>query len=253
MNTNNTELVSIIESINDDYEYIQYNEQLRIIHSIKDDMYQMQSIIKSCHVDKRVNDWFRNQTTQELLNFASTEISADEKLYENRTNLPNELRGMYIHHLLVNHVAIWSSPSYSWNILKLLENYFKQKQTEQKERIDNLTPRAVPRKRETDYKYLIWKEIHPKSKTFVVLHLVRRHKDNFRVMNKHLNNPEEKWFYRENFPISMSPNNDIKRIIRQNFGEKDVRVHGNDVIINVNCLDKLHELVQHYFDNFQLE
>ena len=83
--------------------------------------------------------------------------------------------------------------------------------------------------------------------------MVRRHKDNFRVMNKHLNNPEEKWFYRENLPISMSPNNDIKQIIRQNFGEKDVRVHGNDVIINVNCLDKLHELVQHYFDKFQLE
>ena len=29
------------EPINDDYEYIQYNERLRIIHSKQDDMYQI--------------------------------------------------------------------------------------------------------------------------------------------------------------------------------------------------------------------
>ena len=36
------------EAINDNYEYIQYNNQLRIIHSKQDDLYQMQSIIIAC-------------------------------------------------------------------------------------------------------------------------------------------------------------------------------------------------------------
>lgn len=113
-----TNTLAITESINDEYEYIQYNEHLSIIHSIKNDMYQMQSIIIACKSNKRVNDWFRNQSTQNLLssviiNNVSTGITADERLYENRYDLSNELRRMYVHRLLENHVAIWSSPKYA--------------------------------------------------------------------------------------------------------------------------------------------
>ena len=49
----------IREAINCDYEYIQYNKQLRLIHSIDDDMYQMKSIIEACHENKLCADWFR--------------------------------------------------------------------------------------------------------------------------------------------------------------------------------------------------
>ena len=65
MSTNAT---ATIEAINNDYEYIQYNEHIRLIHSKKDDMYQMQSIISSCKSKKQAKDWFRNQTTQEIIN-----------------------------------------------------------------------------------------------------------------------------------------------------------------------------------------
>ena len=58
----------IREPINSEYEYIQYNKKLRIIHSIDDDMYQVKSIIEACHSDKLSKDWYRNQETQELLN-----------------------------------------------------------------------------------------------------------------------------------------------------------------------------------------
>ena len=57
----------MIEIINDDYEYIQYNEQLRLIHSIKDDMFNMKSIIDSCHSNKEPRKWFENQSTIEIL------------------------------------------------------------------------------------------------------------------------------------------------------------------------------------------
>ena len=53
--TSNTSSL-IHESINEEYEYIQYNKQLRLIRSIDDDMYQINSIIKACNSNKRAND-----------------------------------------------------------------------------------------------------------------------------------------------------------------------------------------------------
>ena len=65
----NTTTAIVHEAINEEYEYIQYNKQLRLIRSVKDDMYQMQSILTACFAPdtKLPKDWFRNQSTIELL------------------------------------------------------------------------------------------------------------------------------------------------------------------------------------------
>ena len=256
----------IVEPINDQYEYIQYNDKLRLIHSISDNMYQMQSIINSCNSNKLCADWFRNQSTKEILNeMSSMGNPIDEKLYENRPNLPNELRGTYVHRLLVNHVAMWASPRYSIHILKLLDSYFEQQRTqlqtqinqqqtqinEQQTQINNLSTRVVPNNREHDYKYLIWLEQIPDDDENVKLHLVRRHKDYFRKVREHFDNLNERWFFRENLPISMSINNDIKNIVRENFDEAEASINGNTIIINREILDDLHEMIETYFDEFQ--
>ncbi|KAI5511966.1 KilA, N-terminal/APSES-type HTH, DNA-binding family, partial [Trichomonas vaginalis G3] len=70
--TENTTTVIVHEAINEEYEYIQFNKQLRLIRSVKDDMYQMQSILTACFAPdtKKPQDWFRNQSTIELLNEA---------------------------------------------------------------------------------------------------------------------------------------------------------------------------------------
>ena len=86
----------------------------------------MQSILTACFAPdtKKPQDWFRNQSTQELLSEAQRDILFSEnseeqrvgkkpqspKLYENREKLPNGLRGYYVHRLLVNAVAMWASP-----------------------------------------------------------------------------------------------------------------------------------------------
>ena len=77
----NTSIVTV-ETINDDYEWIQYNDKLRIIHSIKDDMYQMQSILTACNSKKLPKHWFENQSTKELLEHisGSVGIPPDRKL-----------------------------------------------------------------------------------------------------------------------------------------------------------------------------
>ena len=143
---NTTNNNSITERINDDYEWIQYNEHLRLIHSKNDDMYQMQSIINACNSRKEARHWFRNESTKEFLEAFDADIASgrkipdeenvstgnpvneekvsgrkipDEKSYENRPNLSINLRGTYVHRLLVNHIAMWASPRYSIYIMKM--------------------------------------------------------------------------------------------------------------------------------------
>ena len=256
----NTNMTAKTTPINEDYEWVQYNKRLRIIHSIKDDMYQMQSIITACNSNKKVNDWFRNNSTVELLESAknaSAGIPVDEKLYERRDNLANGMRGYYIHRLLVNHVAIWASPTYAWYIMKLLDDVFaKQREQlettiqEKEETIEEQRPRMVPRQKQKSYKYMIWKEECLDDESKVILHLVRRNNKTFYDVAK-IAKSDKNWFFRDNLPISMTPNQEIKEIVKDNFTGQEALVMASTIIINKYCLPKLNELLTDYFDNYQ--
>ena len=77
----------IYEPINDDYEWIQYNKQLRIIHSIKDDMYQMQSIINACDSIKQAKRWVNSENRSEIFNeIAKVQNCTQDKSIQNRKN-----------------------------------------------------------------------------------------------------------------------------------------------------------------------
>ena len=237
------------ERINDDYEYIQYNQHLRIIHSIKDDMYQMQSIIKACKSAKRAQDWFDNKTTKELLKeMREGEFSPSENLVQNRQNVEMGLRGYYIHRLLVNHVAIWTSPIYAVYIMKLLDSHFERERQDLIDEIQQQKPRMVPTNKEHNYRYLIYKETIDDA--FTLLHLVRRNKKTFRAVSRH-NNDEERFIFKDNLPIAMSPNEDIKEIVKNNFPRNDYGINGCSITIRTNRLERLHELVDEYFNEFQ--
>ncbi|KAK8865231.1 hypothetical protein M9Y10_010769 [Tritrichomonas musculus] len=265
-NTNNK---LIYEPINDDYEWIQYNKELRVIRSIKDDMYQMQSIINACNSNKLAYHYFENQSTKDVLDEFELEkstlgIPRFAKSWENRKNLPNGLRGYYVHRYLVNDVAIWASRKYHLRILKLLDEIASNEReeltktiaakddviAEQAQNIESQRPRMVPSNKENCYKYLIWKEPSPDSE-HVILHLVRRHKSNFRQVNKHFKNTDENWFYRENLPIAMTPNEDIKALVKKIFPGSDYKMNGSIININEKHLSKLHEEISKYFDEFQ--
>ena len=245
----NTSMLAVVESINDDYEYIQYNEKLRLIHSIKDDMYQMQSIITACNSNKLCKDWFRNQSSQEILNELE---GGGIPLPSKRMDLAPGLQGYYIHRLLVNHVAMWASPKYSLYIMKLLDSQFEKQREQLVNKIEDLTPRAVPKDHKHSYRYMIWREELPKNKNFVVLHLVRRNKHSWRQVSKIYQDEKKRWIYVDDLPIAMTPNEDIKRMARAMFKGDDVRVCSTDIIINVKCLDEFHKAIEDYFKNMHL-
>ena len=72
------------ESINNDYEWIQYNNDLRIIRSKKDDMFHAQSILNALGSNKQLRRWFKNDQTKELIKGFKEElkINDDSKIIE---------------------------------------------------------------------------------------------------------------------------------------------------------------------------
>ena len=180
------------------------------------------------------------------------------KSYENRRNLAPGIRGYYVHRLLVNAVAMWASPRYSFRIFKLLDEIASDerneliKMVEEKETIIiEQRPRLVPKKKEQSYKYLIWKEEQPNDPDMILLHLVKRNSRNFRQVSKHFNNKDENWFYRENLPIAMTPNEDIKDLVRRTLPGSEYDIDGSTILTYKEHLPKLYKLISEYFNEFQ--
>ncbi|EAX98296.1 hypothetical protein TVAG_018320 [Trichomonas vaginalis G3] len=281
--TENTTTAIVHEAISEEYEYIQYNKQLRLIRSVKDDMYQMQSILTACFAPdtKLPKDWFRNQSTIELLNEAQrdrlfsgspkTHENSEEqrvgekpqspKLYENREKLPNGLRGWYVHRLLVNAVAMWASPRYAWYIYRLLDEIHRQEREELENKLEakdkniqKRIPRSVPKGKEKNYKYMIYTEEmeNEEDRDMVMLHLVRRNNKSFYDLAK-IYKSNRNWFYRENLPISMTPNEDVKQIVQDTLPQTHYDMKGCTILTFKEDLPLLKEKITEYFDNFKEE
>ncbi|EAX68011.1 hypothetical protein TVAG_593870 [Trichomonas vaginalis G3] len=273
--TENTTTVIVHEAINEEYEYIQFNKQLRLIRSVKDDMYQMQSILTACFAPdtKLPKDWFRNQSTIELLNEAENSTTRNPvvaktrvgekpqspKLYENREKLPNGLRGYYVHRLLVNAVAMWASPRYAWHVYRLLDEIHRQEREELENKLEakdkniqKRIPRSVPKGKEKNYKYMIYTEEmeNEEDKDMVMLHLVRRNNKSFYDLAK-IYKSDRNWFYRENLPISMTPNEDVKQIVQDTLPQTHYDMKGCTILTFKEDLPLLKEKITEYFDNFK--
>ncbi|KAI5524639.1 KilA, N-terminal/APSES-type HTH, DNA-binding family [Trichomonas vaginalis G3] len=259
----NTTTAIVHEAISEEYEWVQYNKQLRLIRSVKDDMYQMQSILTACFAPdtKHADDWFRNQSTQELLSEISLdrEFSALHKTHENRQNLPNGLRGWYVHRLLVNAVAMWASPRYAWYIYRLLDEIHRQEREELENKLeakDKNIQKRIPtfgtKGKEKNYKYMIYTEEmeNEEDRDMVMLHLVRRNNKSFYDLAK-IYKSDRNWFYRENLPISMTPNEDVKQIVQDTLPQTHYDMKGCTILTFKEDLPLLKEKITEYFDNFK--
>lgn len=120
--------ISPIDGTNGRFEYYRYNEDLRIIHSIEDDMFHAGSIVRALGSTKRINDWLSNKQTKELLSgFEYLREFPQVLLTDQKTKINNVkiIEGTYIHRLLVNHFAMWISPRYAYKISILLDDRFE--------------------------------------------------------------------------------------------------------------------------------
>ncbi|KAI5504446.1 KilA, N-terminal/APSES-type HTH, DNA-binding family [Trichomonas vaginalis G3] len=269
----NTTTVIVHEAINEEYEYIQYNKQLRLIRSVKDDMYQMQSIMNALLSTKQAYHWFENQQAKELLEefphmIASLGKPREEIPFENRKNLAPGLKGYYVHRLLVNAVAMWASPRYACYIFMMLDELYKAERGEMEKKlqakdevieskdksIQKRIPRSVPKGKEKSYKYMIYTEEleNEEDRDMVMLHLVRRNNKSFYDLAK-IYKSDRNWFYRENLPISMTPNEQIKEIVKNTLPQTHYDIKGCTILTFKEDLPLLKEKITEYFDNFKEE
>jgi hypothetical protein len=235
---------AIIVPINEDYEWIQYNEDLRLLHSIRDDMYQGKSIIQALNSQKRFRNWISNDQTKELIEgFVGAGIPAPE-------NKPNEVpgfQGYYVHRLFVNIVATWASPEYAYKIAILLDSHFENQRNELQNQINSLKPRTVPKKKEKNYHYMIYQEDLPEN--MIILHLTRRSHRSFSTEFQKIRDSNKCLFYRDNLPIAMTPNEDVKDIIKRLLPRPEYQVIMSKVRLNRRHLALILPAITEYFEH----
>lgn len=118
--------IKAIDGTDGKFEYYEYNDDLKLIHSVEDDMFQAKSIIDSLGSNKKTSEWLSNKDTKELIEgFRS--VNGNSRLHDKKEPYKgnNAVRGIYIHRLLINHFAFWVSKKYAYKIAILLDDKFE--------------------------------------------------------------------------------------------------------------------------------
>ncbi|EAX78850.1 hypothetical protein TVAG_411590 [Trichomonas vaginalis G3] len=118
--------------------------------------------------------------------------------------------------------------------------------------IQKRIPRSVPKGKEKNYKYMIYTEEmeNEEDRDMVMLHLVRRNNKSFYDLAK-IYKSDRNWFYRENLPISMTPNEDVKQIVQDTLPQTHYDMKGCTILTFKEDLPLLKEKITEYFDNFK--
>ena len=261
---------TVHQSINNEYEWIQYNSDLRIIRSINDDMYQCKSILSALDVaDKEVNNWIRNKQTQELLASydekpLDREFAVLAKTHEIRNDVAIELRGYYIHRKLVPIFAMWANVRYARKIIDLLDNIFDEERKEMEEALESkdtvilnqatLLTDAKPRKVAAGFEkdYVIAIKFVPEYDTpkFTALHIRRRHKSTFRAVAKEYTE-DSTFMIREGLTNAMSCTYALKMKLWKGIPFHERVLKGSLLLIDPLYIDEAFEILETTFNEYQ--
>ena len=108
--------------------------------------------------------------------------------FYNRINVSVEIRGYYVHRLLVKAVAMRASSRYALQIYELLDQMATTEREEVESTIKQQSRRMVPKNHEHDSRYHIWSESSPINPNKATLHLVRRSNKSFNSVCQHYEN-----------------------------------------------------------------
>jgi hypothetical protein len=146
----------------------------------------------------------------------------------------------------VNDVARWASLQYAYKIYLLLDSIFEIERKALTNKIDTQTPRTIPIRKEKSYKYMNWQETLKDNK--VMLHLVRRRNNGFDSGLNEIKNSDKCLFFRENIPIAMTPNEDVRAIVKNLLGENQYKFKSSKVEVFAQHVPTIIQRVTEYFD-----
>ncbi|WP_458454925.1 KilA-N domain-containing protein, partial [Methanobrevibacter sp.] len=125
--------IEIPEHLRDRFVYFYFYPELKLLCDTKTGMFRIQNIVDQLlenerktgykvRKQKEANEWLRNKNVKEMIQeFANYLHQPIEYLVVNRKDLPNGLRGYWVHEVLVDHVGIWASPRFAWKVSLILK------------------------------------------------------------------------------------------------------------------------------------
>jgi hypothetical protein len=94
-------------------------------------------------VSKKLNDWFRNKSNKEYIDFLKSQENIDEMSYELKAGVDAKFRGIYVNELLYDQILMWIDKTYAYKVSKILKDFHnefnKKLETENVELKDNIT------------------------------------------------------------------------------------------------------------------
>ena len=135
--TGNSRTITPINGTNGRFEWYQYNEDLRIIHDRETDTFNMNSIAKALNINtKNIARWLTNKYTirymNGFMNLLEFEEVQDLTMEVPQSGTVKDIRGKYLHRLLINRFASDICPEYAYKIALLLDDHFElQRQVEE--------------------------------------------------------------------------------------------------------------------------
>jgi hypothetical protein len=127
---------TIFESITPDYSYGKY-DNFKVIIMTKNGYI---NATKLCAENgKEFKQWLRNDGSKGIMNEVDTYLAGVNSLQPSieiiKDSGSNELRGTYVHPLLVPIIAIWISPAYAFKASKILIDYSNNEYKEQNNKL----------------------------------------------------------------------------------------------------------------------
>ena len=122
--------ITSIEGTDGRFEWYQYNDDLRIIHDRETDMFNMNSIAKALNINtKNIARWLTNKDTIRYMsgftNLLKFEEVRDLTMEVPQSGTVKDIRGKYLHRLLINRFAGDICPEYAYKIALLLDDHFE--------------------------------------------------------------------------------------------------------------------------------
>ena len=115
--TSNSRTITPIDGTNGRFEWYQYND-LRIIHDRETDMFNMNSIAKALNIQtKHISRWLTNKDTIRYItgftNLPKIGEVQDLTMEVPQSGTVKDIRGKYLHRLLINRFASDICPEYA--------------------------------------------------------------------------------------------------------------------------------------------
>ena len=111
----------IFEDINDDYEYGKYGG-FEVMFDKKTGYINATKLCKDG--GKEFSEWIKNNSSKNLLEeFSNCLRISKGDIINKKTNLPNHLKGTYVHPDLIPHIAMWISPKFGITISRIINEW----------------------------------------------------------------------------------------------------------------------------------